>query len=837
MDEQAKNEVPVYPYGQVVAMENGEAEQYEASRKADIACWEAIAESINGDRSGIHLPENIAHSVVEQFGAVRVAYVLATQMQMRASDTDFSRSNLDWAQSIPMFLPVDSRWYLSAETHSAKLDEFITSARREMGQIPGLREKEKALKAIPVYPHSVEYASEKKEMGQYWQSYFANVACKEALDSAISRHYSNNRLDTKAASLEVTNMYGFDRTLHVLANTLRHEPWDGRYSRSNVSWAESMPVTDQPDRTGNDNSQDYRVGLRGSSGLTNLLVNQVRKDYALVQAQQRAADGKDIPVYRHTGSYAKASGELEQYRASRDANKVCRDAIDATIRDKWDGMHLPADAAKVIVERFGPERVAYVLANTVQQRNWDDRFSNDAKKWARSVPMYVSRERRREFALRSHPEKLKEFITLSRKELEQFPKPQNDRWAFHDIPLYQRTHADAVQRGEEAQYWDSHDANISCRDAIADSIRQNFRDGSLGIEAANQTISAFGYDRTLYVLSNTIRRYEWDSRISEENREWAFSAPDFDNTPESGWRASNEYSFEPDKTGIAGLNLLMNQVREEYEAVMGRGKRPKVSQRKKQSVKEGSYRKVPIYLQNRAWAEMHGEIEQYNAAHAANRACASAIDRGIALHYDGSIVPRGIVQDAIKEFGAARVQYVLAQTVKAKAWDGRFSYGNKEWSGQIPTCEDRDKWECACRSHPGILDVVITQAREEILIHTPLKREDIKAEAQSILTAFQQLREPNTEDGAHFAVNVSDMFVKRAKPKDMERLSNMLPFVSLSIATVPGRYGTSAVISQDENRFQKLVLRRPSIRAQLAAKPPERETPAPKPRTKEAALE
>ncbi|MBQ9349277.1 MAG: DUF3849 domain-containing protein, partial [Oscillibacter sp.] len=278
-------------------------------------------------------------------------------------------------------------------------------------------------------------------------------------------------------------------------------------------------------------------------------------------------------------------------------------------------------------------------------------------------------------------------------------------------------------------------------------------------------------------------------------------------------------------------------VREEYEAVMGRGRRPKVSHRKKQSAREGTYRKVPIYLQDRTWAESHGEIEQYNAAHAANRACASAIDRGIALHYNGSTVPREIARDAIRQFGAARVQYVLAQTVKAKAWDGRFSYGNREWAGQIPTCEDRDKWECACRSHPGVLDVIIDQTREEILLHTPLKREDIKAEAQSVLTAFQQLREPNTEDGTHFAVNVSEMFVKRAKPKDMERLTGMLPFSSLVVDKIPGRYGTSAVISQDEDRFQKLVLRRPSIRAQLAAKPPERETPAPRPRTKEASLE
>ena len=91
-------------------------------------------------------------------------------------------------------------------------------------------------------------------------------------------------------------LYGFDRTLHVLANSIRHVAWDGRISRSNVQWAESMPVTDQPDRTGHDNSQDYRVGKRGSPGLTNLLVTAARKDYALDQERTAAQEQPENPL-------------------------------------------------------------------------------------------------------------------------------------------------------------------------------------------------------------------------------------------------------------------------------------------------------------------------------------------------------------------------------------------------------------------------------------------------------------------------------------------------------------------------------------------------------------
>ena len=558
MDEQAKNEVPVYPHGRVIAMENGETEQYEASRRANIACWEAIEETINGKWNGVHLPEDAAHDVVEQFGAERVAYVLATQMQMRSNDTRFSLSNRDWAQSIPMFLPIDRRWYLSLEAHSVKLDEFITSARRDMVQIPGLEEKTKALRALPVYPHSVEYASKNKEMGQYWSSHFANIACKEALDSAISRYYRDNSLDTKAAIQEVAGLYGMDRTMHVLANSVRHISWDGRLSKSNVAWAESVPATDQPDRGGHDNSHDYRAGKSGSPGLLNLLVTEARKEYAL--AQERTEDGKQPSA-----------------------------------------------------------------------------------------------------------------------------------------------------------------------------------------------------------------------------------------TPSK--------ETEPEKS----------------------------------AEKNNSFRNVPFYPYSRDYAQDQGETELYRASRKANEACRAAIDKAITENFKNNLLPVTAAQSVLRQFGKERVSFILAHTMRIKDNDGRFSQQNRQWAGQVEGYEIYNPFGLVCQSHPAILDLFIDQTREEILLHTPLKREDIKAEAQSILTAFQQLREPNTEDGAHFAVNVSEMFVKRAKPRDMERLSNMLPFPSLSVDK--GRYGTSAVISKDENRFQKLILRRPSIRAQLAEKPPVRETPTPKPRSKEAALE
>ena len=42
---------------------------------------------------------------------------------------------------------------------------------------------------------------------------------------------------------------------------------------------------------------------------------------------------------------------------------------------------------KEVVDRFGMERTAFVLANTVQDKDWDGRISDDNKKWAKDFPI------------------------------------------------------------------------------------------------------------------------------------------------------------------------------------------------------------------------------------------------------------------------------------------------------------------------------------------------------------------------------------------------------------------------------------------------------------------
>jgi len=44
-------------------------------------------------------------------------------------------------------------------------------------------------------------------------------------------------------------------------------------------------------------------------------------------------------------------------------------------------------AVKDVLEKFGAERVQFILANTIQHKNHDGRISQDNKAWAKTIPM------------------------------------------------------------------------------------------------------------------------------------------------------------------------------------------------------------------------------------------------------------------------------------------------------------------------------------------------------------------------------------------------------------------------------------------------------------------
>lgn len=131
---------------------------------------------------------------------------------------------------------------------------------------------------------------------------------------------------------------------------------------------------------------------------------------------------KEYPaVYRESLNYAINHGEADKYHESRKLDRECKGAIEETIRQNFDGMHLKQDIVKPLVEQYGLERIAFVLANTLQQESWDGRFSRDNKSWASefsiSENIVHGMDMNSELIVSSHPALLDGFIGMFRSEI------------------------------------------------------------------------------------------------------------------------------------------------------------------------------------------------------------------------------------------------------------------------------------------------------------------------------------------------------------------------------------------------------------------------------------
>ena len=147
-----------------------------------------------------------------------------------------------------------------------------------------LEEQHRTLRETPVYPYPASYAHEHGELNQYRTSNEANMACKKAIEGAIRDHYRGYSLDGKAAVAEVVRAFGTERTMYILANTVRQKDWDGRISPSNKDWAKSIPIQKNPDAWGED--RNVYLIVNSHPGLTGLFVNAFRKE--LCRQQEKA---------------------------------------------------------------------------------------------------------------------------------------------------------------------------------------------------------------------------------------------------------------------------------------------------------------------------------------------------------------------------------------------------------------------------------------------------------------------------------------------------------------------------------------------------------------------
>lgn len=143
------------------------------------------------------------------------------------------------------------------------------------------KDEAKKLRELPVYPYPADHAREQGELDAYRASFRANVSCKEAIEAAIREHYRDNRLDAGAAVRQVAEQFGQERMLYVLAATVRHFDYDGRISRDNKRWANTIPVYENKD--GMDSDRSVQFVVCSHPGLTDLFLTGARREQRLRQ--------------------------------------------------------------------------------------------------------------------------------------------------------------------------------------------------------------------------------------------------------------------------------------------------------------------------------------------------------------------------------------------------------------------------------------------------------------------------------------------------------------------------------------------------------------------------
>jgi hypothetical protein len=83
------------------------------------------------------------------------------------------------------------------------------------------------------------------------------------------------------------------------------------------------------------------------------------------------------------------------------------------------------------------------------------------------------------------------------------------------------------------------------------------------------------------------------------------------------------------------------------------------------------------------YGERDENQEAYLESHTLNSECAKKLEKSLSEHFHGYNLDVNAVLDDIQEYGGERTSIILANTLRLREGDGRFSAANKEWAQNI----------------------------------------------------------------------------------------------------------------------------------------------------------
>ena len=127
--------------------------------------------------------------------------------------------------------------YLSEKWNMPKKEDVVSEIIEKAVPVPDNSAQDYS--DVPVYYEPFSYAKENDEVDLYRTSYRLNCECKQAIQEAIADNYDGMYLGDGAVD-QVVRQYGMERVGYILANTLHHKNYDGRFSPGNKEWAEQV---------------------------------------------------------------------------------------------------------------------------------------------------------------------------------------------------------------------------------------------------------------------------------------------------------------------------------------------------------------------------------------------------------------------------------------------------------------------------------------------------------------------------------------------------------------------------------------------------------------------
>lgn len=135
----------------------------------------------------------------------------------------------------------------------------------------------------------------------------------------------------------------------------------------------------------------------------------------------RDIDAEELKLGDESARFAmRASFNKKMPLEALTVNFDCMYDVEKYIAMHFDGKTLDTQFIPNLYGLYGEERMNYVLANTVQELNYDGRFSPENKEWAKGIIINNSAEDRRNFVITSHPAVVDGFITNYRKKVKEF---------------------------------------------------------------------------------------------------------------------------------------------------------------------------------------------------------------------------------------------------------------------------------------------------------------------------------------------------------------------------------------------------------------------------------